>query len=107
MNDDREDEIHHYGYYDEEYAGEIAPESRNFISKHASTSAVVTGMMGFISTIVAMFFMPITFSVIGFSLGLYAMGNGARTLGTTTVILSIITACSGLFFEEAILMMWF
>lgn len=107
MDENRDDHVHHYGYYDEEYAGEIAPGSRNFISKHASTSAVISGMLGLLSVIIAMFTMPITAGVIGFALGLYAMGNGATKLGTTDVVLSILTAGSGLLFGEAILMMWF
>lgn len=97
-NHELNEEYRKLNAYNEEFATENAEMDINF-SGHATSGAIIFGLIGLAATIFALFNDSFTFSIVGILLGFYARAKGARALAIATICLGLLAVILQMFYN--------
>ena len=83
-------------YDDSEFAADFL--TNDLIGGNATTGAMIAGIVGLLSSVVALFTYPLILGVVGIALGIYAVTKGNKILGYITIGIGLLAAVMPLFY---------
>ena len=81
----------HRSYYDEEYATEIMPVLEDDYQLTMPNVGIVFGVLGLLITVSSFFMYSLILGIIGIITGFISYNKGAKSLGSMTLSLSILS----------------
>ena len=87
-------------YDNEEFASELLADN-GALDGNSTSGAMISGGLGIVAGLVAMFMYPMILGLTAIGLGGYAFAKGNKTGGVISVIMGVIAAAAPLFFGGA------
>ena len=90
---------------DSEFAAEFVA-NNDMTDGNATNIALITGVVGLIAAVVALFTYPVMLGILGIALGCYAVAKGNKIVGFLAIGVGLVAAVMPLLFDGAFISMF-